>query len=68
MPVIIYTAYDSYREDPRVSRADAYVIKSTVLDELKDKIADLLAQQMSIEPRWDERPSYGELRVGLASR
>jgi DNA-binding NtrC family response regulator len=68
MPVIIYTAYDSYREDPRVSRADAYVIKSTVLDELKDKIADLLAQQMTIEPRWDERPSYGDQHVTLAFR
>jgi two-component system response regulator (stage 0 sporulation protein F) len=43
LPVIIYTAYDSYREDPRVSEADGYVIKSIVLDELKHKIANVLS-------------------------
>jgi len=39
LPVIIFTAYDSYREDPRMSEADGYVIKSIFLDELKEKIA-----------------------------
>jgi two-component system response regulator (stage 0 sporulation protein F) len=42
LPVIILTAYDSYRDDPRLSQADGYVIKSIVLDELKGKIADVL--------------------------
>jgi two-component system response regulator (stage 0 sporulation protein F) len=42
LPVIIFTAYDSYREDPRLSQADGYVIKSMVLDELKEKIAGVL--------------------------
>jgi len=39
LPVIIFTAYDSYREDPRMSEADGYVIKSTFLGELKEEIA-----------------------------
>jgi DNA-binding NtrC family response regulator len=45
LPVIIYTAYDSYREDPRLSQADGYLIKSIVLDELKQKITDLLSRE-----------------------
>jgi two-component system response regulator (stage 0 sporulation protein F) len=47
LPVIILTAYDSYVEDPRVSQADGYVIKSIVLDELKGKIADVLGRKPS---------------------
>ena len=42
LPVIIFTAYDSYRDDPLLSQADGYVIKSMALDELKGKIADAL--------------------------
>lgn len=43
LPVIIFTAYDSYREDPRLSQANAYVVKSYILDELKETIALVLA-------------------------
>ncbi|MDY6953812.1 MAG: response regulator [Thermodesulfobacteriota bacterium] len=39
LPVIIFTAYDTYRKDPRISAADGYVIKSMFLGELKEKIA-----------------------------
>ena len=67
IPVIIYTAYDSYREDPRVSEADGYVIKSMAFDELKEKIADVLAQQQAIEAAGDGGPSYAKRRVALAS-
>jgi two-component system response regulator (stage 0 sporulation protein F) len=42
LPVIIFTAYDSFVDDPRLSQADGYVIKSVVFDELKGKIADVL--------------------------
>ena len=42
LPVIIFTAYDSFADDPQLYQADGYVIKSIVLDELKGKIADVL--------------------------
>jgi len=43
LPVLIVTAYDSFVDDPRVSQADGYVVKSFVaLDELKQKIVDVL--------------------------
>ena len=43
LPVLIVTAYDSYVDDPRVSQADGYIIKSFVaLDRLKQKIAEVL--------------------------
>lgn len=49
LPVIILTAYDSYRDDPRLSQADGYVIKSIVLAELKGKIADVLGRKPARE-------------------
>ena len=43
LPVLIVTAYDSYVNDPRLSQADGYIIKSiSVFDELKEKIAEVL--------------------------
>jgi DNA-binding response OmpR family regulator len=43
LPVLIVTAYDTYIDDPRVSQADGYFIKSFVhLDKLKRRIADIL--------------------------
>ena len=43
LPVLILTAYDTFEEDPRLSQADGYVIKSFVdLDKLKEKIAGVL--------------------------
>ena len=43
LPVLIVTAYDSYDNDPRLSQADGYIIKSfSVFDELKEKIAEVL--------------------------
>jgi DNA-binding NtrC family response regulator len=45
LPVIIVTAYDSYVNDPRLSQAAGYIIKSlSAFDELKEKIADVLTQ------------------------
>ena len=45
LPVIIVTAYDSFRDDPRLSQADGYVIKSVCFDELKQKVAHVLTRQ-----------------------
>jgi DNA-binding response OmpR family regulator len=45
LPVIIFTAYDTYREDPRISEADGYVIKSMFLGKLKRKIAYHLGRE-----------------------
>lgn len=45
LPVLIVTAYDSYMHDPRVSKADEYVVKSfSHLEDLKRKIIDVLGQ------------------------
>jgi two-component system response regulator (stage 0 sporulation protein F) len=46
IPVLIVTAYDTYADDPRLSQADGYMVKSFVhFDELKHKIADVLGQK-----------------------
>jgi DNA-binding response OmpR family regulator len=42
LPVLIVSAYDSFRNDPRLSRADGYVIKSFNIDHLKEKIHEKL--------------------------
>jgi len=42
LPVILNTAYSTYKMDFNTWLADAYVIKSSDLTELKDKIQELL--------------------------
>jgi two-component system, response regulator, stage 0 sporulation protein F len=42
LPVVIYTAYGSYRNDPWAKAAHAYVVKSSDISELKKKIRELL--------------------------
>jgi DNA-binding response OmpR family regulator len=44
MPVIIHTAYPSYQENFTSWSADAYIVKSGDLSELKDKVKELLAK------------------------
>ena len=38
LPVILCSAYDTYRYDPRAVSADAYVVKSSDLTELKTAV------------------------------
>jgi DNA-binding response OmpR family regulator len=45
IPVIINTSYPGYREDFMSWAADAYVMKSTDLQELKDKVRELLEKK-----------------------
>lgn len=42
LPVILCSAYGSYKVDMKTIAADAYVIKSSDLTELKNKIAQVL--------------------------
>lgn len=42
IPIIINTAYQSYKHDFMTWAADAYVVKSAALDELKSKIRELI--------------------------
>ncbi|MEN6474724.1 MAG: response regulator [Syntrophaceae bacterium] len=42
LPVIIYSAYPSYRNDYLAGAADAYVIKSSNLTELKHRVEALI--------------------------
>jgi len=45
LPVIMNTAYDSYREDIKSVAADHYVVKSHDLTELKAKLAKVLQKE-----------------------
>jgi DNA-binding response OmpR family regulator len=42
VPVLILTAYDSFRDDPRVSLAQGYIIKDICTENLKKKISEVL--------------------------
>ncbi|MDR1921776.1 MAG: response regulator [Candidatus Adiutrix sp.] len=44
LPVILCSAYDTFKDDMKSIAADHYVIKSFDLAELKSKIAELLAE------------------------
>jgi len=43
IPIIIYTAYSNYKSNFMTWTADAYITKSSNLDELKDKIREILS-------------------------
>ncbi|MBN2078771.1 MAG: response regulator [Spirochaetes bacterium] len=43
IPIIIYTAYSNYKSNFMTWTADAYVTKSSNLDEIKDKVKEILA-------------------------
>jgi len=47
LPVILATAYDSFRDDMKSIAADFYVVKSFDLTELKNKIAMALEMKLS---------------------
>ena len=42
IPVIINTAYQSYKDDFQTWAADAYIVKSSSLEELKSKVKELI--------------------------
>jgi len=42
LPVILNSAYSTYKNNFQTWLADAYLVKSSNLDELKEKIRDLL--------------------------
>ena len=42
LPIILYTAYDSYREHEATIAADHYVVKSFNLSELKQKLSQVV--------------------------
>lgn len=44
LPIIIHTAYSSYKNDPLAMAADAYVVKSHDLTELKTRIKELIGE------------------------
>jgi DNA-binding response OmpR family regulator len=44
IPIVINTAYQSYKDDFMTWAADAYVVKSPSLAELKSRIKELLAK------------------------
>jgi len=46
LPVILSTAYDSFKEDVKSIAADFYVVKSFDLTELKNKIAMALETRL----------------------
>ena len=60
LSIIIFSAYDSYRDDPRLSQADGYVIKSIRLDEMKQKIVDVLNEE-TVERSAEAEPLRQEL-------
>jgi len=45
MPVILNTAYASYQDNFTTWAADAYVVKSSDLSELKDQVRKILAER-----------------------
>ncbi|MBE9581114.1 MAG: response regulator [Proteobacteria bacterium] len=65
LPVLILTAYDSFKDDPRLCRADGYVIKSADFGQLKHRIADALRQKQGPQGRVEAKKGFFP-EVGVA--
>ncbi len=63
LPVIILTAYDTFLDDPRLSQADGYVLKSIRFHKLREEIDHVLTQQQAFPASDDAKPSCPETRV-----
>jgi CheY-like chemotaxis protein len=51
LPVIILTAYDSHKDDPRLREADGYIVKSVEFwDEMRQKVAEVLESKQLVQP------------------
>ena len=60
IPIILNTAYASYKDNFMSWSADAYVIKSSDMGELKDKIAEILGPRTSGEGASDPEGAEGD--------
>lgn len=60
LPVLIVTAYDSFVDDPRLSQADGYFVKSLDFTDLKQKIADLLRRKPSLQIEAEANRHFGK--------
>lgn len=49
MPIILNSAYSTYKTDFQSWLADAYLVKSTNMDELRFKVHELLEVQLQLE-------------------
>jgi DNA-binding NtrC family response regulator len=55
LPVIIVTAYDSHREDPRLRKADGYVVKSVEFwDEMRQMVAEVIGRKKTVKTKAEE--------------
>jgi DNA-binding NtrC family response regulator len=55
LPVIIVTAYDSHRDDPRLREADGYIVKSLVFwDEMRKKVAEVLEKEQLVQTKTEK--------------
>ena len=61
MPVVIFTAYDSFKEDSRLSEAQGYVIKSTDFTELKETISQTLARTIDRQSDFKARTYVSQI-------
>jgi DNA-binding response OmpR family regulator len=63
LPVIIVTAYDSHRDDPRLREADGYIVKSVEFwDEMRQKVADVLRKTHLVQPKTEREVASARLR------
>ena len=49
LPVVIFSAYENFRNDSQVSRADGYVVKSLNFSKLRAQIADVLLGKSTLQ-------------------
>ena len=57
------TAYDSFADDPGLSLADGYVVKSADFRELKEKIANAIRRKAGPQTKVEAKGSFSQVRA-----
>jgi CheY-like chemotaxis protein len=66
LPVLIVTTIEGFKNDPRASVADGFVLKTVCFDGLKEKIGRLLRPKMIEDSEVAHEITFPEAAVGLS--
>jgi two-component system OmpR family response regulator len=65
LPVLIFSAYEGYNNDPRMALADGFVMKSFCFEKLKQKVAEVLRRKL-IHNTEGEKEAMDDTRVSIS--
>jgi len=64
LPVLIFNAYEGYLRDARLTLADGFMMKSSCLDKIKQKVSEMLGHKLIRTAEWRPQSAPGHPILG----